>query len=65
METSQFSLNIRRPASASSASNGDITDVMQHMATRGGLVSASSWISGDERDDYCDKSAFNRATVGR
>lgn len=44
---------------------GDITDVMQHMETSEGraLVSASSWISADERDDYSDKPTFNRATL--
>ena len=65
VETSQFpSAYVRRPASVSAAPNGDITDVMQHMETgegRASPVSASSWISSDERDDYSDKPGFNRA----
>lgn len=64
-ENVPVSLNIRRPASASSASNEDITDVMQHMEMSKGraLVSASSWISGDERDNYSDKPSVKRAIL--
>lgn len=44
------SFTICWPVPVSSATNGDITDMMQRMATSEGraLVSASSWISSDE-----------------
>lgn len=62
METSHFHLTLRWPVSASSPTNGDITDMMQHTETSTGMVpvSVSSRISSDERDDYSDKDTFKK-----
>ncbi len=60
-----ISFNIHRHASVSTAFNRDITNLMQHIETskERTLVSASSRISGDERDDYCDNVPFNRTIL--
>lgn len=57
LETSQFPLTICWPVLAIGATNGDITDMMQHTETSEGrvLVNASSWISSNEKDNYSDK----------